>query len=391
MKRSDWKVLASIPFIFILQIEYYFHLNQFPVILALLFPVLLTRRHDYKFNKTVVYSISLSLLFIFMLVEPAIAYGKIHLDLYFTDLWMNIVYSLLFSALLVTMIYGVILKALWRKPVFALSISSIVYVLSVTPVQLFLSISGLPELLLFNIAFLVVFSFFMGFMYLKSNFNLLSPMLFLLIYSIFLAMNVNVQVSKLFNLVWEVISLSVLLFITDRLMKESINIKRVLKSRRVAFKKKDNTTPVIFAGILIILILLVLMPIITQESHYVIADPTDSMYPQIQPGSLLFVKHIDVNQVRAGEVIVFNAPWENGTLFAHEVINITYSNGHEFFVTKGINNPAKDPLPVPSRDLVGQVYFTLPYVGYVLIYSQLTAVFIIAVIGVFYFREARMK
>ena len=391
MKKTEWKLLSSIPYVGLLQAEYFFHLNQYLIILILMFPILFTRRRDYKLDKSTGYSLLLSIIFIFMLIEPAIAYGKAHFNIVQTGIFGNLLYTFLFSISLISMIHGVLLKAMWRKPISAISVASLVYVMSVTPIQLFLSLNGLPSLLLFNIAFLVVFSFLIGFMYLKSKFNLLSPMLFLLCYSVFLTLNVNVQVSKLFNLVWEVISLSVLLFLTDRLMKESVLVKRALQSKRVVHRKKDTTAPVIFAGILVVLLLLVILPFATQESHYVIADPTDSMYPQIQPGSLLFVKHIDVNQIKVGEVIVFNAPWENGTLFAHEVINITQSNGHEFLITKGINNPAKDPEPVPISDLVGQVYFSLPYVGYVLIYSQFTAVAVISVIGLFYFKDARGK
>ncbi len=391
MKKTDWKLLSTIPYVGLLQAEYFFHLNRYLIILVLLFPLLFTRRRDYKLDRSTGYTLLLSLIFIFMLIEPAVAYGKAHFNIVYTGVLGNLFYTFLFSISLVSLIHGVLLKTLWRTPIIAISVSSLVYVISVTPIQLFMSLNGLPSLLLFNIAFLVVFSFLIGFMYLKSKFNLLSPMLFILCYSIFLTLNINVQVSKLFNLVWEVISLSVLLFLTDRIMKESVPIKRALRSKRMIHRKRDKTAPVIFAGILVVLLLLVILPFATQETHYVIADPTDSMYPQIQPGSLLFVKHVDVNQIKVGDVIVFNAPWENGTLFAHEVINITQSNGHEFLITKGINNPAKDPEPVPTSDLVGQVYFSLPYVGYALIYSQFTAAAVILVIGIFYFKDARRK
>ncbi len=391
MKRSSLKLLTVIPYVLVWQVGFVFHIDRFIIVLVLLFPIIFTRPSDYKLNKSILYSLVFSLVFIFMLIEPAIAYGKIHLYGTSEAFFPNLLYILLFSISVVSMNQGVVIKTLWRKPMIALTISSIVYALSVTPIQLFLQLNGLPQLLLFNISFLIVFSFLIGFMYLKSKFNLATALIFLLIYSAFLILNVNVQVSNLFNLVWEIIALSVILYLTDRVMKESILVRRAFKSGRVVFKKKDRTSAVIFSGIIVILLLLVVMPLITHESHYVIADPTDSMSPQIIPGSLLFVSHIGVNQVKTGDVIVFRAPWENGTLFAHEVINITHSKGQEYFITKGINNPAKDPLPVPSSDLVGQVYFVLPYVGFILIYSQVTASFILILAGIFYFKETRKK
>ncbi len=389
MNRTALKLLFTIPYVLTWQFEYFFHLNSFFVVGILLFPILFVKKRDFRYDRSFVHSLLFGIVFVFMLIEPAIAYGKVHFSGLSLDFFPNLVYTLLFSLSIVTMNQGIVVRTLWRKPMLALTLSSVVYVLSVTPVQSFFQISGLAPLLLFNVSFLVVFNFLIGFMYLKSKFNQLSPLIFIFIYSFFLILNINVQVSKLFNLVWEIIALSVILYLSERVMKESILIKRAFKSSRTVFKKKDRTTPVIFAGIMVILVLIVVMPLVTHESHYVIADPTDSMYPEITPGSLLFVSHISLNEVRVGDIIVFKAPWENGTLFAHEVINITHSQGQEYFITKGINNPAKDPLPVPSQDLVGQVYFVLPYVGYVLIYSQLTAAVILLIAGALYFREAR--
>lgn len=389
MRKSSFSLLLAIPYIVIWQISYAMHIDRFIMILPLMFPLLFLRRSDVKLNKSVFYSILLSAVFIFMLIEPGVAYGKAHLSIATFDIFHNLLYAFLFSISIIAMLHLVVLKNLWNRPFAGMTLTALVYVLSITPYQLFFNLSGLASLLLFNIAFLVVFSYFIGFLYLKSNMNLLSSLLFLLIYSIFLVLNVNVQVSKLFNLVWEVISLTVLLYLSDRLLKESIRIKRAFKSKRVVFRKKDSSIPVIFGGIVIVLLILVVMPFITQESHYAIADPTDSMYPVIQPGSLLFVSHIDANQVKVGTIIVFNAPWENGTLFAHEVINITYNKGVEYFVTKGVNNPAKDPLPVPVSDLVGKVALSVPYAGYLLIYSKFTAAVILIVAGVFYFRESK--
>lgn len=389
MKISYLKILTVVPYVLIWQVSFILHLDRLVTVAILLFPVIFLRRRDVRLNRIPIYAIILSIFFIFMLIEPAVAYGKAALQFSSYDLLHNMLYAFLFPLSMISLLHGVILKPLWKKPFAGMSLTAAVYVLSVTPASLFLDASGLASLLLFNISFLVVMSYYIGFLYLKSDFNILSSYLFLTVYSVFLIMNVSVTVSKLFNLVWEVISLSVMLFLTDRIIKGSLRINRVFRYRKKLYRKKEKSTLVLFAGIMILLVMLVVLPVLTQESHYVIADPTDSMYPVIQPGSLLFVTHENASQVKVGSVIVFNAPWESGTLYAHQVINITHQKGVEYFVTKGVNNPAKDPLPVPSGDLVGKVYFALPYAGYLLIYSKVTAAIILVVVGIFYFKDSR--
>lgn len=389
MKKVTVSLISVIPYIGIWQVGYYFQLNKFLVIVILLFPLFFVKRKDFKLNTSVLLSVFLSIAFLFMLIEPGVAYGKAHIGFTSYDFLQSILYSILFSISLISMIFGVVLNSLWKRPFGGMTLTALIYVFSITPLNLFFNLNGLASLLLFNVSFLVVLSYFLGFLYLKSNRNLLPPLLFLTIYLLFLVTNVNIEVSKFFNLVWEVVSLSVLLFITDHILKESIPIKRAFKSKRVVFRKRDNSRNVIFAGIFIVFFLLVLMPLLTQETHYAIADPTNSMYPVIQPDSLLLVSHIEASQVHTGTVIVFNAPWENGTLYAHQVINITYIHGEEYFVTKGVNNPAKDPMPVPVTDLVGKVSLAIPYAGYALIYSKVTAAVILVIIGVSYFRESR--
>lgn len=389
MKKGTFQVLTVVPYVLLLQLEYYFQLNRYLVLLCLMFPLLFLRKKDFKLERSVIYSVILGVVFLFMLIEPGIVYGKTNISFSSFNGLANTLYPIIFTISLISMVHGVILKNTWKKPFLAIGFTAIIYILSVTPVKLFFNVSGLASLLLFNIAFLVVISYYVGFLYLKSNKNILSSMIFLIIYSLFLNLNINVEVSRYFNLVWEVISLSVLLFVTDLLLKESIRIKRAFKSKRIAFKKKDKSTPVIFAGVIIVFAFLVLMPMVTHESHYAIADPTDSMYPVIHPGSLLLVSHINTSQVKNGTIIVFNAPWDNGTLYAHQVISVTHLNGVTYYTTKGVNNPAKDPLPVPSNDVVGKVALAIPYLGYILIYSKVTVAVILVLIGVSYFKESR--
>ena len=389
MKYSQARILLLLPYIGLWQLGYYEHINEYIVVLIALFPLLLLRKRDIRVDRTALFSILYGVIFIFLLLEPGFVYGKIDFSPFSYLLFPSLLYSLLLVVSLLSMIHGIVLKNLWKHPFSGMALTALSYIMTITPFSLFLDIGGLIQLILFDLTFIVVLSFYLGFLYLKSNLNILPGIIFLGLYTAFVSLGVSVLVSRLFNLVWEVIALSVMLFISDKTIREPATIKRIFKSKRRRIRKRDSSISVIAAGLIVMLILLVVLPAVTQESHYAIADPTDSMSPVIEPGSLLFVTHISPSSVKVGTIIVFNAPWENGTLFAHEVVGIYYDKGLEYFITKGVNNPAKDPLPVPVSDLVGHVSFSIPYLGYFLIYNQITAAVILVCAGIFYAVDVR--
>lgn len=122
-------------------------------------------------------------------------------------------------------------------------------------------------------------------------------------------------------------------------------------------------------------------------THTISSDPTPSMYPEITPGSLLFIKPASASDISSGDIIEFHAPWANGTLYAHEVVNITDENGQIYFTTRGINNPVNDPGLVPGKDLVGIVEMHIPYLGYPLIYGRVTAAVVMVLLIIGFLRE----
>lgn len=81
---------------------------------------------------------------------------------------------------------------------------------------------------------------------------------------------------------------------------------------------------------------------------------TDSMYPDIKSGDLIFTKTVDPAEVEVGDVISFYAPQDNyGTIWTHRVIAISEQDGVLYFETQGVNNPTADAKPVSQDYLVG--------------------------------------
>lgn len=93
-----------------------------------------------------------------------------------------------------------------------------------------------------------------------------------------------------------------------------------------------------------------------------------SMLPTLEAGDLVIMENVPLNQVRAGDIVIFNNPIIGGCsdfTIIHRVVNIT-ANGE--LITQGDDrrtNPTPDEPPggpyVSQPCLVGKVIFVVPY------------------------------
>lgn len=109
---------------------------------------------------------------------------------------------------------------------------------------------------------------------------------------------------------------------------------------------------------------------------------TDSMYPDIKSGDLIFAKTTDAGKVKVGDVISFYAPQDNyKTIWTHQVIDIIQNDGGLYFQTKGVNNPTADAKLVPADKLVGAYSgVRLAGVGNVAVFMQTLPGLIVCVV-----------
>ncbi len=99
-----------------------------------------------------------------------------------------------------------------------------------------------------------------------------------------------------------------------------------------------------------------------------------SMFPLLREGDIVFIVRCKPDEIRAGDIIVYKSRIEN-KLIIHRVINIVYSNGEYYYITKGDNNAIIDigefdrNLGVNQKRVVGKVLsignyvFKIPYIG----------------------------
>lgn len=108
---------------------------------------------------------------------------------------------------------------------------------------------------------------------------------------------------------------------------------------------------------------------------------TDSMYPEIKSGDLIFSKKTDAASVEIGDVISFFDPSGNGSsVVTHRVIDIAVEDGTYYFQTQGDNNNIPDRKWVSETELVGVwTEVRLAGVGNVAMFMQSTAGLLICI------------
>lgn len=94
-----------------------------------------------------------------------------------------------------------------------------------------------------------------------------------------------------------------------------------------------------------------------------------SMEPTYRTGSLLFVRPVDADTLRSGDVIAYMiAP---RVMVTHRIVEVLRDDsGGLCFRTKGDANTAADELPVRGENVVGKPVLAVPYAGYAVNYVQ---------------------
>ena len=108
----------------------------------------------------------------------------------------------------------------------------------------------------------------------------------------------------------------------------------------------------------------VVVPRVAGATPYAVLS--GSMGPSMPPGTLIVVRDVDPAGVRVGDVVTF-MPRENDTsVVTHRVVGVGVDlTGAPTFTTKGDANPTADPGVVHDYQLVGERWYAVPYLGWV--------------------------
>ena len=132
---------------------------------------------------------------------------------------------------------------------------------------------------------------------------------------------------------------------------------------KVMIKKIWNAITTLLVVVVSILSLSIVVPKVMNIPMYIVLS--GSMEPAYHVGSIVYLKEVET--VEVGDVITYRL---NNTTVTHRVIEIMNSDNDISYVTKGDSNDSRDNSPVSHSQVIGKVFFTIPYLGFVLSYIQ---------------------
>lgn len=93
---------------------------------------------------------------------------------------------------------------------------------------------------------------------------------------------------------------------------------------------------------------------------------TGSMKPQFPPGTLVVMKPVDASELGVGSVITYQLNSGKPTVVTHRIVSAGINGrGERIFRTQGDANNVKDAEPVLPVQIMGELWYRVPYLGYV--------------------------
>jgi len=89
-----------------------------------------------------------------------------------------------------------------------------------------------------------------------------------------------------------------------------------------------------------------------------------SMEPAIHTGSVVVIK--PVSSYTVGDVITFGARTKTDVPTTHRIVKTRVEEGDMVFTTKGDANNSADNQEVIEKDVIGKVYVSIPFLGYLI-------------------------
>ena len=97
-----------------------------------------------------------------------------------------------------------------------------------------------------------------------------------------------------------------------------------------------------------------------------------SMEPTVRKGSVVIARRVAPHTIAAGDIITFRRTQDPGVAVTHRVIDVREVDGVPVFETKGDANETADPEAVQATALISKMQYSVPYVGYVLMFGRST-------------------
>ncbi len=138
-------------------------------------------------------------------------------------------------------------------------------------------------------------------------------------------------------------------------------------------KIKDNLFYIFLVAFVAFFVLsLIIVPLANKSSRWYVVN-SGSMEPTLKVGDIVYVKDVNAEDVKIGDIINFYQEEREYTI-THRCVDIVEQENKTFFITKGDANEENDSFLVSEDTLIGKipyiilfghtVYAKIPYLGY---------------------------
>lgn len=126
-----------------------------------------------------------------------------------------------------------------------------------------------------------------------------------------------------------------------------------------------------------------LFEIIGYRSYTVLSG---SMEPKFYPGDIVITKHKNKTDIKINDIVTYRD--NDGVIITHRIIEET----PEGYITKGDNNNVEDADILTKENIIGEVKFSIPKIGYVMNFLSKPMVIaaemiLLAVFILFYYKD----
>ena len=118
----------------------------------------------------------------------------------------------------------------------------------------------------------------------------------------------------------------------------------------------------ILAIVTVIAVVFVGFNLLSGAKGYAVTSP--SMKDTLNVGDVVFVKTVDFDSLQVGDIVTV-ASSDKGKFFTHRVVEINKTD--RTITTRGDANGVDDPMPTEAERIVGKVWYSVPFLGFITI------------------------
>jgi signal peptidase len=116
----------------------------------------------------------------------------------------------------------------------------------------------------------------------------------------------------------------------------------------------------------VLLILAAVGPAVTGRSNFIVLG--GSMEPNIRVGSVVVTEKVRFDRLQVGDVITYVS--RSNEVFTHRIVDLHQDQLGAAFRTRGDANASDDPEEVRPANVLGRVWYSVPWAGYFLHYAS---------------------